>query len=65
MYVFFWCRWSSLVVLTVSCVCVAADSKRGEGAKVRGESDDSDDNRPKKKKGGAAKATKGKANGKR
>ncbi|KAF8126534.1 FACT complex subunit SPT16 [Boletus edulis] len=44
-----------------------SDSKRADGVKVRGESDDSDDDRPKKKKGAApAKGgAKGKANGKR
>jgi len=47
-------------------VCVAADSKRADAGKARGDSDDSDDDRPKKKKGAAAaKGTKGKANGKR
>ena len=54
------------LVLTGWCFCVAADSKRAEAAKARGESNDSDDGRSKKKKGGtAAKGAKGKANRKR
>ena len=53
-------------ILTDSCFCVAADSKRAEAAKARGESDDSDDSRPEKENGGAAtNGAKGKANGKR
>ena len=38
--------WHGLV-LTGSCFCVAADSKRAEAAKAWGESDDLDDGRPK------------------
>lgn len=53
------------LVLTGLVFCVAADLKRAD-AKARGDSDGSDDDRPKKKKGAAAaKGTKGKANGKR
>lgn len=58
--------WVNMLVLTRVRFCVTADSKRAEGAKARGESDDSDNDRPKKKgaqKG--AKGAKGKANGKR
>lgn len=55
----------SVGYLVLTSVCVAADSKRAEAAKSRGESDESDDDRPKKKKGAAAKGAKGKANGKR
>ena len=52
------------LVLTGSCFCVAADSKRMEAAKARGESDGSDDGRSKKKGGATAKGAKGKANAK-